>query len=135
MTAKKAATTTKVVKVDGVKVAETRKIDASKPATRADLLQLLDKHGYTGPRSYTAAVLSGVVEWLDAKAPKDQTDGLPDGVVFAVHPDLRPAPAAKARPLGKQYLAALADVLHALDAGEDVREFVTVRLASGEVEA
>lgn len=127
-------TTTKVVKVDGTKVAETKKVEP-KPATRADLLALLDKHGYTGPRSFTATVLASVVEWLDAKAPKDRTADLPAGVVYAVHPDLRPAAAPKARTLSKNYLAALADVLNAMDNGEDVREFVTTRLATGETVA
>ncbi len=67
-------------------------VDATKPATGADLLAMLDKHSYTGPRSFIAGVLAPVVEWLDAKAPRDQVDGLSNGVVFAVHPDLRPAP-------------------------------------------
>ncbi|MCO7238772.1 recombinase family protein [Aeromicrobium sp. CnD17-E] len=53
---------------------------------------MLDKHSYTGPRSFTAGVLASVVEWLDAKAPRDQVDGVSNGVVFAVYPDLRPAP-------------------------------------------
>ena len=109
--------------------------EAPKKATRTDLLALLDKHKYAGPRSYTASMLSGIVEWLDAKAPKDKIDGVPSGVVFAVHPEMRPVAAPKAKTLSKNYLAALADVLNALDNGDDVREFVTVRLANGQVAA
>jgi hypothetical protein len=116
------------------KTARAKKIaEPVKPATRADLLTLLNKHGYTGPRSYTATTLSAVVEWLDAKAPKDQVADLPSGVVFAVHPDLRPAPAPKVRRLSKGYQMALADVLDHMDSDEgggDVRKFCTERLAS-----
>ena len=106
--------------------------EAPKKATRADLLARLDHHKYAGPRSYTATTLSAVAEWLDAKAPKDKIDGVPSGVVFAVHPDLRPVAAPKAKTLSKGYLSALADVLAVLDQSGDVREFVTVRLANGE---
>ena len=109
--------------------------EAPKKATRADLLARLDHHKYAGPRSYTATVLSGIVEWLDAKAPKDEAAGIPDGVLFSVHPDLRPATAPKARRLSKGYMSALADVLDHMDSDEgggDVRAFVTERLANGE---
>ena len=109
--------------------------EAPKKATRADLLALLDKHNYTGPRSYTATTLSAVAEWLDAKAPKDKIDGVPSGVVYAVHPEMRPVAAPKTRRLSKGYLWALADVLDHMDSDEgggDVRAFVTERLANGE---
>ena len=85
--------------------------EAPKKATRADLLALLDKHSYAGPRSYTATTLSAVAEWLDAKAPKDKIDGVPSGVVFAVHPDLRPVAAPKAKTLSKTYIAGRRDAL------------------------
>ena len=110
-------TTKKIVTVDGTKVAETKKVNAKATAkvetkpSRSDLLALLDKHKYTGPRSYTATVLSGIVEWLDAKAPKDKIDGVPAGVVLAVHPDLRPVAAPKAKTLSKTYIAGRRDAL------------------------
>jgi hypothetical protein len=93
-----------------VKIAETKKVEL-KPTTRKDLLALLDGHGYNGPRSYTATILSAVVEWLDAGASKDRSDGIPDGVLFAVHPDLRPTPAAKPTRRSKAYLAGRRDAL------------------------
>lgn len=138
-------TTTKTVTVDGVKVAETKRVDAKPTATkaatakptRAELLALLDQHKYTGPRSFTATMLSGIVGWLDAKAPKDKIDGVPTGAVHAVHPDLKPEPAAKARRLSTGYLAALADVLAVLDGahGGDVRAFVVDGLSTGEAKS
>ena len=137
--------TTKTVTVDGTKVAETKRVKAKPTAkkattakpTRADLLALLDQHKYTGPRSFTATTLSGIVEWLDAKAPKDKVDGVPTGAVYAVHPDLKPEPVVKARRLSAGYLSALADVLAVLDGahGGDVRAFVVDGLATGEAKS
>ena len=86
-------------------------VDAPKKAARADLLALLDKHKYTGPRSYTATALSAAVEWLDAKASKDKIDGVPSGVVYAVRPEMRPATAPKAKTLSKTYIAGRRDAL------------------------
>ena len=85
--------------------------EAPKKETRADLLARLDHHKYAGPRSYTATVLSGIVEWLDAKAPKDKIDGVPSGVVYAVHPEMRPVAAPKAKTLSKTYIAGRRDAL------------------------
>lgn len=68
---------------------------------------------------------------MEAGSPKGN-DAIPSGVLYAVHPDLRPVAQPKGKRLSKGYLAALADVLAVLDQQGDVREFVTVRLANGE---
>jgi hypothetical protein len=66
------------------------KAEAPKRSTRKDLLARMVELGYTGPTSYTATVLRDVVEWLEAGAPQGN-EGIPSGVLYAVHPDLRPA--------------------------------------------
>lgn len=60
--------------------------------TRKDLLDSLTERGYAGPTSFTATVLRRVLDWLRAGSPTDQIDGIPTGVLYAVHPDLRPQP-------------------------------------------
>ena len=145
-TTTKKTTTSKTAAKKATTPAPAPVAETPKKATRADLLARLDQHKYTGPRSYTAGILSDVADWLDAGAPVmgstatsnaevPEPIDLPDGVLFAAHPEMRPASAPKAKTLSKNYLAALADVLNALDNGDDVREFVTIRLANGEVSA
>lgn len=126
-------TTKKIVTVDDTKVAETKKVnarkatpapvaEAPKKANRADLLARLDKHGYTGPRSYTAGILGDVADWLDAGAPVmgstatsnaevPEPIDLPDGVLFAVHPEMRPAKTAATAKRSKTYIAGRRDAL------------------------
>ncbi|WP_186315163.1 hypothetical protein [Curtobacterium sp. BH-2-1-1] len=58
--------------------------------TRKDVLALLSERGYAGPTSFTVTVLRRVLDWVRAGGPADQADGIPAGVLFAVHPDLRP---------------------------------------------
>ena len=137
------ASKTKVVKIDGTKVAETKKVDAKKaPATkketapaaigRAAVLKELADLGWDGPTSYTATTLrDDLLPWVAAGKPADAAN-IPAGAMNHAHPQPK---TAAARRLSKNYLAALADVLNAMDAGEDVREFVTTRLANGEVSA
>lgn len=82
----------------------------AKPMTRTELLAALAERKYTGPVSFTAMTLREVVAWLDAGAnPGDES--IPNGVRFAVHPDLRPTPKAKAKRIGKGYAQALRDLL------------------------
>ena len=96
--------------------------EVPKKATRADLLARLDHHKYAGPRSYTAGILGDVADWLDAGAPimgsiatsnaeVPEPLDLPDGVLFTVHPELRPASAPKAKTLSKTYIAGRRDAL------------------------
>lgn len=77
----------------------------AKAPTRKELLAALDKHKYEGPRSFTATTLGVVVAWLDAKAPATKADGIPTGVLYAVHPELKPVKAAAVRKPSKTYVA------------------------------
>ncbi|MFJ9317234.1 hypothetical protein ACIRN4_23810 [Pimelobacter simplex] len=107
---------------------------ASKPLTRTELLARMEELGYTGPTSFTATVLRDVVEWMEAGSPEGN-ESIPLGVMFTIHPHLKPQPKAKAKRLSAGYLAALADVLAVLDNSGDVRTFVTEGLATGEASA
>jgi hypothetical protein len=80
--------------------------------TRKDLLDSLRERGYAGPTSFTATVLRRVLDWVRAGSPKDQADGIPNGALFAVYPDLRPQPVSAKRISQRQQavLDALIDV-------------------------
>lgn len=83
----------------------------AKAPSRAALLATLKEKGYTGPTSFTASVLRDVVAWVEAGSPKDAT--VPTGVLYSVHPDLKPAPKPKAARLSKWqqgYQKALTDI-------------------------
>lgn len=96
----------------------------AKPMTRTELLAALAERKYTGPLSFTAATLREVVAWLDAGAnPGDES--IPNGVRYAVHPDLRPTPKTKAKRLSKGYTQALRDLLDQ----DDPKGWATVLLA------
>ncbi|WP_068434164.1 hypothetical protein [Piscicoccus intestinalis] len=93
--------------------------DADKPLTRKQCAAALAEAGYTGPTSYTMAVLREVVAWVQAGSPKD-AEGIPSGAIAAVHPE--------AKPSRRTYDAALADLRALLDNGADldaVREFAS----------
>lgn len=74
--------------------------------TRKDLLDSLVERGYAGPTSFTASVLRRVLDWVRAGSPIDQADGIPTGVLYAVHPDLRPQP-VKAKRINQRQQAVL----------------------------
>lgn len=114
------------------KKATVKKVETPAPTGRAAVLKELADLGWDGPTSYTATVLrDDLLPWVAAGKPADAAN-VPAGAMNYAHPQPK---TAKARRLSKNYLAALADVLNAMDAGEDVREFVTTRLASGEASA
>lgn len=71
---------------------DTNPTRTSTAPTRKDLLDSLAERDYTGPTSFTATVLRRVLDWVRAGSPADQADGIPSGVLYAVHPELRPQP-------------------------------------------
>lgn len=76
---------------------KTKKAEApAKAKTRTELLAALAERKYTGPLSFTATTLRDVLTWLDAGANAGD-ESIPNGVRFAVHPDLRPAKATTNR--------------------------------------
>jgi len=80
--------------------------------SRNEMLALLASKGYEGPTSFTASTLRDVIAWFEVGCPKDATT-IPTGVLFAVHPDLKPLPKSKASRLTKfqqGYQQALAEV-------------------------
>ena len=72
--------------------------------SRNEMLALLASKGYEGPTSFTASTLRDVIAWFEVGCPKDATT-IPTGVLFAVHPDLKPLPKSK-----QGYQQALAEV-------------------------
>ena len=71
-----------------------------------------NNYGYTGPTSFTATVLRDLLAWVEAGSPKD-SQSVPTGALYAVHPDLKPAPKPKAARLSKWqqgYQEALTDI-------------------------
>jgi|GEM_PF-3277931 len=120
-------TTTKVApKVTKSAKASTPAPEVAKAPTRKDLLAILELKGYEGPTSFTVTVLRQIVDWFEAGSPKD-IGAVPNGVLFAVHPDLKPAPASKVRRLTKWqqgYQEALADILAVGDDLEAVKRWI-----------
>lgn len=97
-----------------------------KAPTRKELLASLDAAGYTGPTSFTMTVLRQIADWVEAGSPKD-IGAVPNGAMFAVHPDLKPVPAAKVGRLTKfqqGYQEALADVLAVGDDMTSVKRWI-----------
>ncbi|OAN29123.1 hypothetical protein A4X17_05985 [Plantibacter sp. H53] len=97
--------------------ATTEATEPAKAPSRKDLLLTLEGAGYTGPTSFTASTLRDVVAWIEAGTPKDSPT-IPTGVMHAVHPELKPAPKARAARLTKVqqgYQQALTEVAELTD--------------------
>jgi len=106
-------TTATVKKATPAKATKQAPAEPTKPRTRREALEYLRAQGYSGPTSFTMTDLLLVCEWVEAGSPRDTTTGVPKGALYATHPDLRPQPTRKARPLTKYaqgYQAALAEV-------------------------
>ena len=106
-------TTATAKKATPAKATKQAPAEPAKPRTRREALEFLRDRGYTGPTSFTMRDLLLVCEWVEAGSPRDTGTGVPKGALYAVHADLRPQPARKARPLTKYqqgYQAALADI-------------------------
>lgn len=85
--------------------------EPTKAPSRSELLATLNDSGYAGPTSFTVTVLREVAAWVEAGSPRDGK--VPTGVLFSVHPDLKPAPKSKPARLTKHqqgYQEALAEV-------------------------
>jgi len=106
-------TTATVKKATPTKATKKAPAEPAKPRTRREALEYLRSQGYSGPTSFTMTDLLLVCMWVEAGSPRDTTTGVPNGALYAVHADMRPQPARKARPLTKYaqgYQAALAEV-------------------------
>lgn len=93
------------------KVATPAPVPAKAP-TRKELLVALGAGGYIGPTNFTVTVLRQILDWVEAGSPKD-LGAVPNGAMFAVHPDLKPIPRAKAARLTKWqqgYQEAMSDI-------------------------
>lgn len=97
----------------------------AKAPTRKELLASLEVAGYTGPTSFTMTVLRQIADWVEAGSPKD-LGAVPNGAMFAVHPDLKPVPVAKARLTKWQqgYQEALTDILAVGDDMASVKRWI-----------
>lgn len=85
--------------------------EPTKAPSRSELLATLKDAGYAGPTSFTVTTLREVVACVEAGSPRDGK--VPTGVLFSVHPDLRPAPKSKPARLTKHeqgYQQAVAEV-------------------------
>jgi len=89
----------------------------AKPLTRSEVLTRLGESGYEGPTSFTMTTLREVLAWVESGS-KPEATNIPAGVIYSVHPDLKPAARAKAARLTKfdqGYQQALAEVAELKD--------------------
>ncbi|WP_440709738.1 hypothetical protein [Herbiconiux sp. YIM B11900] len=93
-------------------VDEAAAVETTRAPSRVEALAILKDKGYTGPTSFTVTALREILAWFEVGTPKD-AGSIPTGVLYAVHPDLRPAKTTTAKALTKHqegYQAALSDI-------------------------